>query len=81
MAICLGGVPFYLFFLSLFERAASWVVGTPVHPRGVGVEACGVGAAPGGPCWRGEGSRATECSRLAALKSRAESLEERTVSS
>lgn len=52
-----------------------------MHPRGVGVEERGVGAAPARPCWRGEGSGATGCSRLAALQSRAESLEGRTVSS
>lgn len=64
MAVCLGGVPFYLSVLRLFERAASRAVGTPMRPRGAGVEACGVGAAPGRPCWRGEGSRATARSRL-----------------
>lgn len=64
MAVCLGGVPFYLSVLRLFERAASRAVGTPVRPRGAGVEACGGGAAPGRPCWRGEGSRAAARSRL-----------------
>lgn len=64
MAVCLGGVPFYLSVLRLFERAASRAVGTPVRPRGAGVEACGGGAAPGRPCWRGEGSRATARARL-----------------
>lgn len=40
-----------------------------------------MGAAPARPCWSGEGSGATGRSRLAALQSRAESLEGRTVSS